>query len=135
MKNLKIFIWLLLGGIFLGSAQENDKISTLDFVQILDGHREEVVFYYENNWKVLRKTAIERDYIHSYDVLETPFSEEAPFELVLITTYKDNVQYELREEHFRKLISEKGELKLLNNKKPNEFRRVLYNKEMVGHWE
>ena len=135
MKKLGVLIYLLLGGMFLGSAQENDKISTLDFVQILDGNREEVVFYYENNWKVLRKMAIEQDYIHSYDVLETPFSEEAPFELILITTYKNRVQYELREQHFRELISERGALKLMNNKNPNEFRRVLYSKEMVGHWE
>ncbi|WP_435624364.1 hypothetical protein [Flagellimonas sp.] len=135
MKNLRILIGLLLVGMFGGSAQENDKISTLDFVQILDGNRDETMFYFENNWKILRQMAVERDYIHSYDVMETPFSEEAPFELILITTYKDEAQYNLRESHFRELIEERGELKLLNNKKPNEFRRTIFNKEKVKHWE
>ncbi|MEM9077618.1 MAG: hypothetical protein AAGC43_11280 [Bacteroidota bacterium] len=134
MKNLSISLCLFVSVIFCGNAQESKKISTMDFVQIVDGNRDETVYYFQNNWKILREMAIERGYIHSFEVLETPYSDEAPFELILITTYKDDAQYELREEHFRELIEEKGELKLLNNKKPNQFRKTLFNKERVGYW-
>nr|WP_298995301.1 hypothetical protein [uncultured Allomuricauda sp.] len=107
----------------------------MDFVQILNENREETLYYFQNNWKVLREMAVKRGYIHSFDVLETPFSEDAPFELILITTYKNEEQYGAREEHFRELIDEKGELDLMNDKKPGEFRKTLFNKENVTHWD
>ncbi|MEM9362435.1 MAG: hypothetical protein AAGA43_07370 [Bacteroidota bacterium] len=129
-----ILIGLFLSCIFYGNAQENTKISTMDFVQILNGNLDEARYYFQNNWKVLREMALERDYIHSYDVLETSLSEDAPFELILVTTYKNEAQYRAREEHFRELIDEKGELDLMNDKKPGEFRKTLFNKENVTYW-
>lgn len=134
MKTQKILICLFIGFMFWGNAQDNSKISTMDFVQILNENREEALYYFQNNWKVLREMAINRGYIHSFDVLETPASADAPFELILITTYKNKEQYDAREEHFRELIDEKGELDLMNDKKPGEFRKTLFNKEDVTHW-
>ncbi|MEL7002680.1 MAG: hypothetical protein AAFN93_08070 [Bacteroidota bacterium] len=116
-------------------GQHDDRISTIDFVQILNDNEAEVKYYYENNWMVLRKMAIEKGYIHSYELMEVPTSEEAPFQLILITTYKDQKQYDAREEHFGELIKAKGELKLLNGKKPGEFRKTLFGKDMVRHWK
>jgi hypothetical protein len=95
---------------------------------------EEATFYYENNWRILRNMAVEKEYIHSYQVLETPTSDDAPFQLMLITTYLNEEQYTLREDHFSELIKEKGELRLMNEKKPGEFRKTLFTKEMVRHW-
>lgn len=133
MKHILLFIALSVST--LGYAQHDDKISTIDFVEILDNNKKEADYYFQNNWKVLREMAVEKGYIHSFQVLETPFAEEAPFHLMLVTTYSDIAQYDLREDHFRKLIKEKGELKLLNEKKPNEFRKTIFNKEMVRHWK
>ena len=118
----------------IGHGQQNDKISTIDFVQILNDNKEEAVYYYQNNWKVLRNMAIKKEYIHSYQILELPPSEDEPFHLMLITTYLNNQQYELREEHFTVLIKEKGALKLMNDKDPGEFRKILFSKEMIRHW-
>lgn len=120
---------------FISHGQQNDKISTIDFVQILDGNKEETVYYYQNNWKVLRDMAIKKEYIHSYQILEVPYSEEEPFHLMLITTYLNNQQYEQREKHFTELIKEKGALKLMNDKDPGEFRKNLFNKEKIRHWK
>jgi hypothetical protein len=104
-------------------------------VQVLNENKAEAVYYYQHNWKVLRNMALENDYIHSFQILETPFTEEQPFELMLITTYSNKKQYDLREDHFRTLIQEIGELKLLNEKKPAEFRKTLFSKENVRHWD
>lgn len=131
---MKITILLIFLSIYSVSfAQHDDRITTVEFIQILDDNKAEAEFYYQNNWKVLREMALKKDYIHSYQLLETPVSEEAPFHLMLITTYSNKAQYDLREEHFGELIKEKGELKLLNDKKPGEFRKSLYSKEMVRH--
>ncbi len=107
----------------------------MDFVQVVDKNTKEAIFYYENNWKVLREMALEKDYIASFQLLETTPTESEPFQFILITTYKDKEQYELREAHFSELIQERAELKLLNEKKPGEFRKTLFSREMVIHLE
>ena len=133
MRSLILLIFL--GIATLCYSQQNDKISTIDFVQILNENKAEATFYYQHNWKVLREMALEKDYIDSYQLLETPYSEEAPFHLMLITTYDSQEQYDLREDHFGELIKEKGELQLMNEKKPGEFRKTLFGKDLVKHWD
>jgi hypothetical protein len=133
---MKIIMLIIVLGITITSyGQPDERITTIDFVQILNDNKEEAIYYYQNNWKILREMAIEKEYIKSYQILETPVSESESFQLMLITTYKNTIQYDLREDHFAKLIKEKGELKLMNDKKPMEFRKTLFNKEMVRHWD
>ncbi len=131
---MRVLIFFIFSAICSFSyGQQEDKISTIDFVQILNNNNEEALYYYHNNWKVLRNMAIKKGYIHSFQILETPVSENAPFQLMLITTYLNEYQYKLREDHFSELIKEKGPLELLNDKKPKTFRKTLFNKERVRH--
>jgi len=132
MRTLILLIALGLGSISYG--QQDDRITTIDFVQVLNANKAETAFYYNNNWKVLREMAVEKGYIHSFQLLETPFSEEAPFEFMLITTYLNQEQYDRREDHFSELIEQRGDLKLMNDKKPGEFRKIVFHKEGVKHW-
>ncbi|MDH5476155.1 MAG: hypothetical protein OEX22_10725, partial [Cyclobacteriaceae bacterium] len=74
--------------------------------------------------------ALEKNYIHSFQILETPISDDNSFQLMLITTYTKKKQYDLRGNHFGELIKVKGELNLMNEKKPNEFRKILFSNEM-----
>jgi len=127
MKKLISFILLLFCAQIY--AQENTKISTIDFVQILNNNKKEVVYYYENNWKVLRKMALKKKYIFSYQLLETSPTKEAPFSFMLLTTYKNKLQFDAREKHFAELLKTKGKLKLLNEKTPREFRKTVFGKE------
>jgi hypothetical protein len=117
----------------LSYGQQDAKLSTIDFVQILNDNKEEATYYYQNNWKVLRNMALKKRYIHSFQILEVPISEGEPFQLMLITTYLNEEQYKMREDHFAELIKEKGPLKLMNDKQPAEFRKTLFTKEMVKH--
>lgn len=126
-----LLIFLSLYFTIVCGAQQEEKITTMDFVQVVNGHQAEAIYYYENNWQILREKAIKKGYIHSYQFLETPYSEEAPFDLILITTYKNKAQYEMSEKNFGELMTEKKGLKLLNDKKPTEFRKVLFNKTSV----
>ena len=93
-------------------------ITSMDFVQILNNHEAEAVYYFQNNWKVLRQQAIEKNYISDFKLLRTQRSEEAPFDIILMTTYPDQTRYDQREANFAELIEAKGGLKLLNEKEP-----------------
>ncbi|MFV8225651.1 hypothetical protein [Christiangramia aquimixticola] len=122
MKHLLLLCLLLTG--LTSEAQQNQKISTLEFVEILNENRSEALYYYQNNWAKLRERAMAKGYIASYELLETEPGPENPVSLILITTYADEAQFEKREDHFSELIREKGGLELLNDKKPGEFRKI-----------
>ena len=124
------FLFFCLGAF----AQKTDQLSTIDFVEVLNGNHAEAAYYYQHNWKELREMAVKRGYIASFQILETEPSAEAPFHLMLITTYANRSQYDQREPHFQELIRENGELKLLNELKPADFRKTLFGKEAVAHW-
>ena len=113
--------------------QAYEKTLTNAGVEILNGHKEETLYYYEHNWKVLRKMALAKDYIENYQLLITPVSEDNKIGIILMTTYTNQSQYEKREPHFEELIKEKGALNLMNDLKPNEFRKIVFSKENVIH--
>lgn len=131
MRRYLIAIALLIG--IFGYSQQDDRRSTIDFVEILNDNEAEALFYYQNNWKMLREKAIKRGYIHSFQLLEMAATPEAPYHLMLITTYSNKAQYDGRESHFDEIIAESKGLKLLNDKKPVDFRKILYGKDVVRH--
>lgn len=124
MKALFFSLFILIS--IPGFAQE---ISTMDFVKTVDENREELVFYYENNWKVLRDIALEKGYIESYELMTTLEDSDSGFDVILVTRYKNEDEYNKAEERFQGIIEEvqkKGGLKLLNNLKPGEFRSLEF---------
>lgn len=133
MKRKLLFITLLF--FTLGYSQSNEKITTIETVEILNGNEEEAIYYFQNNWKQLRVKAVKKGYIHSFQLLKTSHTEETPFHLMLVTTYSNKKQYEERETHFRELIEASGGLKLLNDKKPSEFRMSVFSVEGAKHLE
>ena len=56
---MKLFFTIVLAS--AGFSQDvNSKISTIEFVEIVNNNREESIFYFENNWKVLREMALKK---------------------------------------------------------------------------
>ena len=117
------------------SNAQDSRVTTIDFVEVLNDNHDEALYYYQNNWQELRKMAVSRGFISSYQLLETQPSEDSPFSFMLVTTFANNDQYEKVEDNFKILIEEKGGLRLLNDKKPGEFRKIIYNKSDIKHWE
>jgi hypothetical protein len=131
---MKQYLLLLFCAIsYFSVAQQNEKLSTVDFVEIINNNTEEALFYYQNNWQQLREKAVTEGYIQSYQMLQTEHTPEAPYHLILITTYANKTQYDAREPHFNEIIAASGGLKLLNDKKPTSFRKVRYGKDEVKH--
>lgn len=132
MRAFIFFISLFIG--FACFGQKNERLTNIGFVQILNNNKAEATYYYQNNWLLLRKKAVEKGYIHAYQLLEVPNEHGESFDLMLITTFANEAQYELREANFDQLIEEKGPVKLMNDKQPAEFRKTLFNKRKVRHW-
>ena len=132
MRVFILALFLSLGSVSF--AQTDERISTFDFVQVLNDNREEALYYYQANWKALRVKALEANFIHSYELLEVEFSEETPYHFILITSYANEEQYLAREENFGALIEEQGELQFLNDKRPADFRKIVFGLEPVKHW-
>ena len=64
------------------------------------------MFYYENNWKTLREKASAKGYIHSYELIESKADEKADFDIVLITRYANQTQFDKAEENFQEIMRE-----------------------------
>ena len=102
------------------------EIVTVDFVKVLNGNTDEAVYFYENNWKPYRAEAAKRGYISSYRLLVRR-SDEGATNILLITGYASEAQYEDREANFAEVMSgsREGGPKLMNEKTPGEFREVV----------
>lgn len=121
--------WLISLVGFPAFAENGQKISSMDFIQVQNGLKAEALYFYQNNWKKLRVAALEKGYIESYLLLQTEPSPDAPFDIVLVTTYPNDAQFQAREENFAELIKARGPVKLLNERKPNEFRKRIFDKD------
>jgi len=89
------------------------------------------MYFYENNWKIYRDIAIERGHIKSYKLLTTTKDSTANFDLILITEYRDSLQFKAREDNFQKILREVRPTgpKLLNSLKPNDFRENVFSRQ------
>ncbi len=133
LKMRKALVLCVLLASFSVFAQTDKRISTLDFVQVQNDNYSETVYYYQNNWNVLREWAIEENYIHSYEFVRTKYSEEQPYHFILITTYANKAQFDKREENFEILIKRKGGSRLKNDIQPKDFRKLLNGHREAKH--
>lgn len=88
------------------------------------------MFFYENNWKLYRDAAVKKKIIKSYELVETKADSLNNFDLILITVYKDSAQFAKSEANFApllKILRPNGPV-LLNDTKPNEFRKNVFFK-------
>lgn len=127
MKRYFVFV-ISICFLSVASHAQEKIVTVFEAVKIKNEKRAEAVYYYENNWKVLREQAVKKGYIHSFEFFESKADEQAGFDLVLITRFKDQAQYEKAEENFKELIEAKGGLRLLNELKPGEFRQRVFVK-------
>ena len=89
------------------------------------------MFYYENNWKSARDRMLAQKFIKSYQILSVKPDSLTQPGLVLMTEFADSISYQKSEARFEAVFNElrpDGSLKLLNEKKPNEFRQLTTNR-------
>lgn len=133
MRTLLPIVFILTCTLTYAQSTQSKKITTIDFVQVQNDNKTEAVFYYQNNWLVLREEAVKMAYIDSFQLMETETTPEAPFDIILITTYADADQFENREANFQEMINQKGGRELLNDKQPSDFRKIIFSKGIAKH--
>ncbi|MCO6509196.1 MAG: TlpA family protein disulfide reductase [Aridibacter famidurans] len=114
-------------GILDGLLAKPGPIAVTELVKIMNGKRDEAIFYYRNNWMKLREEALKRGYIESFELQVGDPKEEAEFDIVLITRYANKAQFDTSEPNFQKLIKELlpiGPVRL-NESVPDEFRKSV----------
>ena len=107
-----------------GPVAGNGLLETIDFVKIKDGKRDEAIYFYENNWRFYRAEAVKRGVIDSYELIDARSDKDAAFDLILITRYRGEDQFNNREAAFEPIIKQltpNGPF-LKFNSKPDEFR-------------
>ena len=126
---MKYFIILLfvISCASLNSFAQTETVTLFEAVKIKNEKRSEALFYFENNWKALREKALKKGIIHSFEFVVAKRNEKADFDFILITRYKDQAQFEKSEENFQGLIKARGEVKLENELKPDEFRQSVFS--------
>ncbi len=130
LMTLSTFVTL----VFVSSAQTSPEVTVIEFIEILDDQKEEALYYYQNNWKLLRIAAKKKNYIHSFQLMEISYSDELPAHLLLLTNFENKEQYNQAENKFKIILNEHGSMRLLNMKKPEEFRKNVMAKVSVQNY-
>lgn len=101
---------------------------TIDFVKVVEGRRQEAIYFYENNWKIYRDEALRRGIIDSYELVEASSEKNPDFDLMLVTRYRGKEQHDASEKNFEPILKElrPNGPKLLNSHKPEAFRKNVF---------
>lgn len=104
---------------------QETSVSTIDYIKILNSHTKEASYYYQKNWKMLRSKALEKGYIKSFRLMKADKNKN--YDIILITEYSSQEQYDSREKNFKELMNEyqKSGVLLLNEIKPKMFRKTV----------
>lgn len=130
VKAVLICLFALLTGSRV-AGQQNTEVILMDFVKIKEGRIKEALYFYENNWKVYRDLALKKKVIKSYEIVRAEPDSLNNFDLILITTYKDSVQFAKSEENFRPILAalRPNGPALLNGLRPDDFRINVFFKK------
>lgn len=103
---------------------------TVDIVQGNADMEDELFYFYENNWKVFRDSALSEGYISAYNMILTSSDSLGNFQLLLLTEYPDSLAFAKSEENFNPLLKKlrpKGPMML------NETQRADFLDYLSGY--
>jgi ketosteroid isomerase-like protein len=113
-------------------AQQNStSIWMVDFAKTKGGHRTELLYYLEQNWKLYRDSALARGYISGYRLLETTPDSLGDFDFIMLMEFPDSAAFQQVEANFQplmKVLRPSGPV-LLNSLKAADFRELKFNKQ------
>ncbi len=131
MRLLSALIFLFIHTAAIQAQQHNNGIWLVDFAKTKAGHRAEMLYYLEQNWKLYRDSALVKGYISAYRLLETRPDSLGDFDFIMMMEFPDSAAFHDREVHFQplmKALRPSGPV-LLNSLKAAEFRELKFNKE------
>ena len=131
MKLLTTLLFLFIQMAAIQAQQNNNGIWLVDFAKTKAGHRAEMLYYLEQNWKLYRDAALDKGYISGYRLLETSPDSLGDFDFILLTEFPDSAVFHDREAHFQPLMKtlRPSGPKLLNDLKAADFRDLKISKD------
>lgn len=120
-----LFIGILNEG-FTQNLGVTKAVWTVNYVKANEGQLEDLMQFYHQNWAAARKFAKRKKYIVDYQWFVLP--ENDPYQLVLMTKYKDKAQFDQREANFQRVF-EKVKPVLINGKSSSDMRVIVKSEE------
>lgn len=131
VKILILFLFISVGAVNFLHSQDialEKAIWTVDYIKAKDGQLPDLVQFFELNWKGARKYAKKHKYVEAYQWYILP--DNADYQVVLMTKYKDRAQYDQREENFQKIFAKyKPKPILVNGKGSRDMSQIIKSEE------
>jgi len=133
MMCFRIFFTLLFINCFFNNVFAQDirlkaAIWTVDYVKVKDGHLADLLEFYKLNWKEARKHAKKAKYVTDYKLYVLP--EATDYQVILMTKYPNQAQFDRREENFQKIFTKyKPKPILVNGKGPRDMSEIIKSEE------
>ncbi len=129
MKTIFLFLFVML--CFSSFAQEQNipvkkAIWAVDYIKAKEGQLPDLVQFFEQNWARARKYGKKKKYVADYQWFVLP--NKADYQVVLMTQYRDQAQYDQREANFQKIFS-KYKVVLINGKSSRDMSEIVRSEE------
>ena len=152
IRRTRILVWLVLG--LLSSvacatnatpkakiktpanapAAAHDSLWAIDFIKTKDGEFENYLRFIDLNWTPARQLAVDKGYALSYRVYVLDQAAESPWDVLLVTEYRDrDVIERLEEIYAEEIFPERGPIIKVAGKGPREMADIVDHRIMTRH--
>lgn len=110
-------------------AQKTVPFVVVDFVKVLNGHEAETTYFFEQNWKAYRISALKKGHISGYQMLKLNAADKVGFHYALVTIFQDSTAYQQMEANFRPIMAQitPDGPRLLNELKIPDFCEITHS--------
>ncbi len=129
MKAILLFLFAMLGFSTHTQAQSlqlEKAVWAVDYIKAKEGQLPDLVQFFEQNWAGARQYGKKKKYIADYQWFVLP--NNADYQVVLMTKYRDQAQYEQREANFQKIFA-KHKLVLIAGKSSRDMGEIVKSEE------
>lgn len=130
IKKIIILSLLILAGNsgFAQAIKVKPAIWSVDYVKAKEGQLTDLLEFFRLNWAAARVQAKKKHYIQDYKLYVLP--EATDYQVILMTKYKDQTQYDQREENFKKIFAQFKPLPIpVNGKGSRDMSDIIKSEE------
>ena len=103
MQAKKIMLLAILLISLTAGFTQDTAVTSVDIVKVKNGYVNEATYFFENNWKLYRDSALANNFISGYRIMKT-VADSAQTTFMLFTEYRSRQSYFDREKNFQPLM-------------------------------
>lgn len=113
---------------FAQNVKVKSAVWAVDYIKVKEGQLPDLLEFFRINWKAARIHAKKAKYVEDYKMYVLP--EATDYQVVLMTKYKNQAQYDQREENFKKIFAKyKPKPIPVNGKGARDMSEILRSEE------